>query len=210
VLIPTVTVLLTQPTHAVTTDSRPTAVAAPQPRAFSFVRPEHPQIEAAPMQAARMHAPIRTTPIRTAALQAPITTTAKRQTRKVTSRRARPTTGQGVPELSVGGDRQAVLKFALSQVGQPYRRGGTGNGGWDCSGLVSAAYRSAGVSLPHSSGAIGREGHAVPAGQWRPGDVIASPGHVALYLGNGLMVEAANPHAGVRVTRVRPGTARRF
>ncbi len=108
------------------------------------------------------------------------------------------------------GDRSGVLKFALSQVGKPYRRGGTGNGGWDCSGLVSAAYRSAGVSLPHSSGAIGREGRAVPAGQWRPGDVISSPGHVALYLGNGLMVEAANPHAGVRVTRVRPGTARRF
>jgi len=103
-----------------------------------------------------------------------------------------------------------VLAFALAQVGKPYRRGGSGNGGWDCSGLVSAAYRSAGVSLPHSSGAIGREGRAVPAGQWRPGDVIASRGHVALYLGNGMMVEAANPHAGVRVTRVRPGTARRF
>jgi cell wall-associated NlpC family hydrolase len=109
-----------------------------------------------------------------------------------------------------GSDRSAVLRFALSQVGQRYRYGGTGNGGWDCSGLVSAAYRSAGVSLPHSSGAIGREGRAVPAGQWRPGDVIASRGHVALYLGNGLMVEAANPHDGVRVTPVRPGTARRF
>jgi cell wall-associated NlpC family hydrolase len=142
---------------------------------------------------------------------------AQRPKRKVTAHRARkatqrPATGAGTENAFVppGSDRSAVLRFALAQVGQRYRYGGTGNGGWDCSGLVSAAYRSAGVSLPHSSGAIGREGRAVPAGQWRPGDVIASRGHVALYLGNGLMVEAANPHDGVRVTPVRPGTARRF
>jgi len=137
----------------------------------------------------------------------------QRPKRKVTARRARKATQRGITENVVvppGSDRSAVLRFALSQVGQRYRYGGTGNGGWDCSGLVSAAYRSAGVSLPHSSGAIGREGRAVPVGQWRPGDVIASRGHVALYLGNGLMVEAANPHDGVRVTPVRQGTARRF
>jgi len=108
------------------------------------------------------------------------------------------------------GDRAAVLRFALSQVGQPYRRRGTGGSGWDCSGLVSGAYRQAGVNLPHSSGAIGRGGRSVPAGQWQPGDVISTPGHVALYVGNGMMVEAANQHAGVRVTRVRGGTARRY
>jgi cell wall-associated NlpC family hydrolase len=112
--------------------------------------------------------------------------------------------------VAPSGSRADVLAFALSQVGKPYRFGGTGNGGWDCSGLVSAAYRRAGVSLPHSANAIGGQGRAVPAGQWQPGDVIHSPGHVALYLGNGLMVEAANPRAGVRVTKVRPGTARRF
>lgn len=103
-----------------------------------------------------------------------------------------------------------MLAFALSKVGQRYRSGGTGNGGWDCSGLVSAAYRSVGVDLPHSSGGIGSRGQAVPAGQWQPGDVIHTSGHVALYLGNGMMVEAANPHAGVRVTTVRGGQARRF
>jgi len=103
-----------------------------------------------------------------------------------------------------------VLAFALSKVGQRYRSGGTGNGGWDCSGLVSAAYRSVGVDLPHSSGGIGGRGQAVPAGQWQPGDVIHTSGHVALYLGAGMMVEAANPRVGVRVTSVRGGEARRF
>jgi cell wall-associated NlpC family hydrolase len=129
---------------------------------------------------------------------------------RIASKRVKARTSHVEAAPPPSGDREAVLRFALAQVGRPYRRGGSGDGGWDCSGLVSAAYRTAGVRLPHSSGAIGRQGRAVPAGQWKPGDVIASRGHVALYLGNGLMVEAANPRAGVRVTRVRPGTARRF
>jgi cell wall-associated NlpC family hydrolase len=100
-------------------------------------------------------------------------------------------------------ERAAAVQFALSQVGQPYRRGGSGSGGWDCSGLVSTAYRKAGVRLPRTSGAIGRRGTAVPPGQWQPGDVIVTRGHVALYLGNGMLVEAANPRKGVRVTKIR-------
>ena len=101
------------------------------------------------------------------------------------------------------GERAAAVRFALTQVGQPYRRGGSGNGGWDCSGLVSAAYRQVGVQLPHSSGGIGQRGTAIAHGQWEPGDVIVTPGHVALYLGGGLLVEAANPRKGVRVAPVR-------
>ena len=108
------------------------------------------------------------------------------------------------------GDHNAALAFALSKVGQRYKRNGSADGGWDCSGLVSTAYARAGVALPHSSGRIGSMGRAVPRGQWQAGDVIHTSGHVALYLGNGMMVEAANPRDGVRVTRVRGGTARRF
>jgi cell wall-associated NlpC family hydrolase len=107
-------------------------------------------------------------------------------------------------------DSNAALAFALSKVGQHYRRNGSADGGWDCSGLVSSAYARAGVALPHSSGRIGSMGRAVPKGQWKAGDVIHTSGHVALYLGNGMMVEAANPKDGVRVAPVRGGTARRF
>ena len=191
--MPTFAVALTEqpPAMATISISAPASTSVEariQPRAFLLVRPVHTQYRASTASATQ------------------------RPTRKVTAIRARKATQPVTEELVVppGGDRSIVLRFALSQVGKRYRYGGTGDGGWDCSGLVSAAYRNAGVSLPHSSGAIGREGRAVPAGQWRPGDVIASSGHVALYLGNGLMVEAANPRAGVRVTRVRPGTAHRF
>jgi cell wall-associated NlpC family hydrolase len=192
VLIPTAIATLTQPPTAAAIIAEPPATVALQPRDFPLVRPVHTQIQSQPAKTTVAPAKV-----------------AKRAARKAPKKRAR-REAQPAPDIAATGDRSGVLKFALSQVGKPYRRGGTGNGGWDCSGLVSAAYRSAGVSLPHSSGAIGREGRAVAAGQWRPGDVIASRGHVALYLGNGLMVEAANPNDGVRVTRVRPGTARRF
>ena len=106
--------------------------------------------------------------------------------------------------------RAAVIQFALAQVGKPYRRRGTGQRGFDCSGLVQAAYRQVGVRLPHNSRRIGRGGVPVPRGQWQPGDIIVTSGHVSIYLGDGLMVEAANRRKGVRVTKVRGGRARRY
>jgi len=109
-----------------------------------------------------------------------------------------------------GSRAAAVLAFALAQVGTPYRWGAAGNGGFDCSGLVMASYRRAGVSLPHQSGAISNKGRPVPQGQWQPGDVIAMPHHVAIYVGHGQMVEAPKPGKTVRVTKTRGGTARRI
>jgi cell wall-associated NlpC family hydrolase len=50
----------------------------------------------------------------------------------------------------------------------------------------------------------------VPAGQWLPGDVIHTPGHVGIYLGGGQMVAATTPSSGVRIGPVRGGTAYRF
>jgi cell wall-associated NlpC family hydrolase len=194
-LIPTVAVTLAQGQPAAATIPRsapaPIVQVVNEPRDFLMVRALTPPT----WHANRVS--------RGTERKAPPTNAARTKAKTRTTRRE-----EVAPPPS--GDRAAVLAFALAQVGKPYRRGGSGPSGWDCSGLVSAAYRTAGVSLPHSSGAIGRQGRAVPAGQWKPGDVIASRGHVALYLGNGLMVEAANPRAGVRVTRVRPGRARRF
>jgi cell wall-associated NlpC family hydrolase len=170
--------------------------------------PDHPAVRRAAHQVAFYIRAVSTPPVRRLVKKHLV-----RRTRTRALSVAEPVTEpvmQPVGEPTVSGDREAVLRFALAQVGQRYRRGGSGRGGWDCSGLVSAAYRTAGVNLPHSSGAIGRDGRAVPPGQWQPGDVIHTSGHVALYLGHGMMVEAANPHAGVRVTRVRGGQARRF
>ncbi|RVX38697.1 NlpC/P60 family protein [Nonomuraea polychroma] len=92
------------------------------------------------------------------------------------------------------GNAREALEFAFAQVGKPYRYGGTGPGSFDCSGLVQAAWRSAGVSLPRTTydqwswGA----GRRVPLDKAEPGDLLFSRGlgHMGMYAGNGKMVHA--------------------
>ncbi len=103
-----------------------------------------------------------------------------------------------------------VVSFGLAQVGKRYVYATSGPNTYDCSGLVSAAYARVGIKLPHQSEQIAARGKRVPSGQWLPGDVIHTPGHVAIYIGGGKMVEASNPSTGVRVAPMRGGTAYRF
>jgi cell wall-associated NlpC family hydrolase len=110
------------------------------------------------------------------------------------------------PALTSGA--AAALAFAAGQLGAPYRWGGTGPGGWDCSGLTQAAYRAGGVALPRVAQDQFDAGPAVPADTGvQPGDLVffgASVGavtHVGLYVGDGEMVDA--PHTGA-VVRVEP------
>jgi peptidoglycan DL-endopeptidase CwlO len=111
----------------------------------------------------------------------------------------------------------AAVKFALAQVGKSYSYGATGPNSYDCSGLTMRAWGTAGVSLPHSSGAQMGSGARVSESDLEPGDLVFyySPvSHVGMYIGNGLIVNAENPSTGVRVTglhsmpyvgAVRPG-----
>ena len=98
----------------------------------------------------------------------------------------------------------AALSFAARQLGTPYLWGGTGTGGFDCSGLVQAAYRGAGVSLPRVAQDQFDAGPAVPDGAGvAPGDLVffgtgpAGVDHVGLYVGGGEMIDA--PHTGALV-----------
>ncbi len=103
-----------------------------------------------------------------------------------------------VPSGSVG----MVVAFARAQVGKPYRMGAAGPAAWDCSGLIMGAFARVGVRLPHSAAQIGRMGVAVPRAQLQPGDVLYWPigrGHVALYIGNGLVVHASRAGQPVKV-----------
>ena len=99
----------------------------------------------------------------------------------------------------------AALSFAARQLGTPYIWGGTGNGGFDCSGLVQAAYRAGGVSLPRVAQDQYDAGPEVPAGVVvEPGDLVffgTGPGgvsHVGLYVGEGEMIDAPSTGALVR------------
>ena len=93
----------------------------------------------------------------------------------------------------------------MAQVGDAYVYGAAGPNAFDCSGLTMMAWAQAGVGLPHSSSAQYGSGPHVSSGDLQPGDLVFyySPiSHVGMYIGNGLIVHAANPGAGVRVAGV--------
>jgi len=86
-----------------------------------------------------------------------------------------------------------AVRYALQQLGLPYIWGAAHPGvGFDCSGLTSWAYGMAGLELPRHSAAQAI-GASVPAGQLMPGDLVVWSGHVAMVIGNGMLVEAGDP-----------------
>jgi len=119
--------------------------------------------------------------------------------------------------VPVSGRAAAAVHFAMAQVGKPYVYGAAGPNAYDCSGLTMAAWGAAGVGLPHSSSAQYGSGTHISESQLQPGDLVFyySPiSHVGMYIGNGMIVNAENPSAGIRVTglysmpyvgAVRPG-----
>jgi peptidoglycan DL-endopeptidase CwlO len=112
---------------------------------------------------------------------------------------------------------QTAISFAKAQLGDPYVLGGTGNPGWDCSGLTKYSYNAAGVYIgSHSSTnqyfTMKGQGRLVPLSQMKAGDLLwytSSGGadfyHVALYIGGGQMIEAPYPGKNVRIVPVRYG-----
>jgi peptidoglycan DL-endopeptidase CwlO len=119
--------------------------------------------------------------------------------------------------VPVSGRAAAAVHYAMAQIGKPYVFGAAGPSAFDCSGLTMAAWGSAGVGLPHSSSAQYGSGTHISESQLQPGDLVFyySPiSHVGMYIGNGMIVNAENPSAGIRVTglhtmpyvgAVRPG-----
>ena len=98
---------------------------------------------------------------------------------------------------------ERVVQFAERQVGVPYRWGGISRRtGFDCSGLIYAAYRSIGRAIPHSTWGQMSLGMRVRFGRLRPGDLVFTNGggHVVLVVSKQAAVQA--PHTGARVSYV--------
>jgi len=112
------------------------------------------------------------------------------------------------PATSTAGNSsraQSAISAATSKVGSSYVWGTSGPSTFDCSGLMSYAYAQVGISLPRSSRAQFSMGTNVAKSDLQPGDLVFyySPvSHVAMYIGDGKIVDAANPRSGVRITSV--------
>lgn len=100
-------------------------------------------------------------------------------------------TSEGSSEGGSAAGRAAV-EAAKAQLGTPYVWGGSQPGGFDCSGLTSWAYRQAGVEIPRvaEDQTVGQQ---VSFEELQPGDLVVWSGHVAMYAGDGMMVEAGDP-----------------
>ncbi|MDR1078692.1 MAG: SH3 domain-containing protein [Propionibacteriaceae bacterium] len=100
---------------------------------------------------------------------------------------------------------QGAVDFARSKVGGPYVWGGNGPLGYDCSGLVKAAYASVGVSLPRVADAQAAYGYPVNRADVQVGDLVFyySPiSHVAIYVGDGQVVHASTYGVGIIYSKI--------
>ena len=106
-----------------------------------------------------------------------------------------------VPTAPASATGQALADYALQFQGYPYVSGGNTPSGWDCSGFVQWVFAQFGVSLPHYSGAQMSVGTAVGSiAEAAPGDIIVNTQHAAIYIGNGMVINARNPAQGTQVT----------
>ncbi|MCT7353915.1 NlpC/P60 family protein [Streptomyces sp. 15-116A] len=108
----------------------------------------------------------------------------------------------GAPSApSAAGDR--AVRYAVEQIGKPYEWGAEGPRTYDCSGLTSEAWNAAGTPVPRTSQEQWARLKRIPLKQLRPGDLVLyfpEATHVALYLGDGKVIQAPRPGARIKVS----------
>ncbi len=95
-----------------------------------------------------------------------------------------------IPDSAIG---STIISIASRYVGVPYVWGGSSPSGFDCSGFTWYVYQQAGISIPRSSSDQRHAGTVVPRSQAQPGDIIWTPGHIGLYAGGNMQIDAPRP-----------------
>ncbi len=101
-------------------------------------------------------------------------------------------------------DMNQVTVVAQQYVGVPYVSGGSNPSGFDCSGFTAFVYAQFGIALPHSASRQSANGTPIAPADALPGDLVFMDGggHVGIYLGGNLMVDAGTPRTGVSVREI--------
>ncbi|MEV5435372.1 C40 family peptidase [Streptomyces sp. NPDC052682] len=98
-----------------------------------------------------------------------------------------------------------AVRYAVAQLGKPYEWGAEGPQAYDCSGLTFGAWAHAGTPIPRTSQEQWRRLERIPLDELRPGDLVVyfpEATHVALYLGDGMVVQAPRPGARIKVSPI--------
>lgn len=99
---------------------------------------------------------------------------------------------------------KSIAVFACQFIGNPYVPGGTSlTNGADCSGFVFSVYKEFGYTVPRTSYSLRSAGTEVSYENAQPGDIICYPGHVAIYIGNGLIVHASSVRTGIKISNAQ-------
>lgn len=116
-----------------------------------------------------------------------------------------PTNYTAIIDAATGSDLgKKIAKFACQYVGNPYVSGGTSlTNGADCSGFTYRVYQEFGYSIPRTSYQQRSAGTGVSYENAQPGDLICYDGHVAMYIGNGMIVHASSAKTGIKVSRAQ-------
>ncbi|WP_037608459.1 C40 family peptidase [Streptacidiphilus rugosus] len=108
----------------------------------------------------------------------------------------RGTLGSSTLSRQAHGAARAAIAYAVAQIGKPYLWGATGPRSFDCSGLTMRSWQAAGVSVPRTSQEQWAQLRHVPVSALQPGDLVVyfrDASHVALYVGDGAIIEAPHP-----------------
>jgi len=107
------------------------------------------------------------------------------------------------PPFTSNTSGEELVNYALQFVGNPYKWGGNSlTNGCDCSGFVNLIYKHFGFkNVPRQSQSFKYYGQPVAFANLKAGDIVVYPGHVAIYIGNGKIVEAQSTKAGITCTR---------
>ncbi|MFD6140007.1 C40 family peptidase [Promicromonospora sp. NPDC060271] len=95
-----------------------------------------------------------------------------------------------------------IVSIARQYIGVPYVWAGSTPAGFDCSGFTSYVYAQVGIDLPRTSSEQRYAGTVVSAAEAQPGDLIWTPGHIAIYAGNGMQIEAPVPGQTVHESQI--------